>query len=393
MQRRTFLQQTSFASAAFFAPQFLKAQLPLKLETSRSGKILVIIQLSGGNDGLNTIVPYRNDLYYKNRPTLSIKKNEVLKPTTELGFHPQMTAFQELYDQGYVSVLNSVGYPNPDRSHLRSMDIWHTASNSDTHWNTGWLGRYLDYNSKNCESPHYALGMNESLALALKGEKRKGFVTDDIQQHRCGANNEFHKLLTQQQHEYTDYFFGTMIEAKESAAYLSQEAKVFKSKTTYPYNAFGKDLKQVAELITAESDTRIYYLSLGGFDTHSDQKDSHAHLLKHYADGVKAFVDDLKQNGLLDEVLILTFSEFGRRIKQNASGGTDHGTANNLFLIGSNLKKAGFYNAPTDLANLDKGDLKHEIDFRQIYATVLDNWLDTNHVKVLNGSFNKLGVL
>jgi uncharacterized protein (DUF1501 family) len=184
-----------------------------------------------------------------------------------------------------------------------------------------------------------------------------------------------------------------MIETQQSASYLYEQSKVHSSKTTYPLSEFGKNLKQVAELITADTDTRIYYVSLSGFDTHAMQKNVQQRLLKQYADGVYAFVQDLKQHGLFNDVMILTFSEFGRRVKQNGSGGTDHGTANNVFLLNGNLKKPGFYNAAPNLKDLDDGDLKYEIDFRSIYATLLEQWLDADASTILRGNYGKLKLI
>lgn len=396
MKRRNFLKNTALASTAWYVPHFLQNFAPQQMHTSRSGKILVVIQLSGGNDGLNTVVPYRNDLYYQNRPTLNIPANEVLKASDDLGFHPALAPFHSLYEEGYVSILNSVGYPNPDRSHFRSMDIWQTASHSNEYLSTGWLGRYLDSQCKGCDRPHAALELDESLSLALKGEQYSGFAMNNVQQLHKTTQNAFHKHLGAQasahENEQVAYLYKTMIETQQSADYLYEQSKVHTSKATYPNNDFGKDLKQVAELITADTDTHIYYISTSGFDTHAMQKNTQQRLLKQYAEGIQAFVSDLKAHQLFNDVLILTFSEFGRRVKQNASGGTDHGTANNVFLINGNLKKAGFHNAAPNLKDLDNGDLKYEIDFRSIYATVLEDWLGSNANTILNGKFKKIPI-
>ena len=392
MNRRNFLKSSGLASTSLLIPSFLSDFRVNKLFKSRSGKILVVVQLSGGNDGLNTIVPFQNDIYYKSRPTLGINNSEVLKVSDELGFNPALQSLQGLYDQGLLSIVNSVGYPNPDRSHFRSMDIWHTASSSDEYLSTGWLGRYLD---SNCPTPYYALEVDDSLSLALKGATRNGFAASNPEQLKRAAGNRFLNLLSEnvqpdQQEENVAYLYKVMAETQQSADYLYEQSQVHRSRVTYPTNAFGKDLKTIAELITADTDTKIYYVSLGGFDTHANQKIQQERLLQAYADGMKAFVEDLKQNGLLDDVLIMTFSEFGRRVEQNASNGTDHGTANNLFLIGGKLQKPGFFNKAPNLTSLDEGDLKYEIDFRNIYASVLNNWLDAEAAGVLGGNFKAL---
>ena len=395
MDRRDFLKSSGLASTSLLIPSFLSDFNANKLFKTRTGKALVVVQWSGGNDGLNTIVPYQNDVYYKSRPSLGIKKAEVLKVSDELGFNPALQSLQSLYDDGLVSIVNSVGYPNPDRSHFRSMDIWHTASSSDAYLSSGWLGRYLDSNCTGCATPYHALELDDSLSLALKGKVRNGFAASNPEQLKRATNNKFLQAIGKaakpdHDEENVAYLYKVMTETQQSADYLYQQAKVHPSKVTYPQSEFAKDLKQIAELITADTDTKVYYVSLSGFDTHANQRNQQERLLKGYADAMKAFVEDLKQNGLLDDVLIMTFSEFGRRVAQNASNGTDHGTANNVFLIGGKLQKPGFYNAAPNLTNLDEGDLKYEIDFRNIYSTILDKWLEAPAAQVLEGNFKNL---
>lgn len=394
MKRRNFIKSSALASTAMMVPSFLKSFPGYQALSSRSGKILVVVQLSGGNDGLNTIIPYENDLYYQNRPALGIPKAEVLTLSDQLGFNPAMEALRTLYDDGLMTIINSVGYPNPDRSHFRSMDIWHTASSSSEYLSTGWLGRYLDNQCHGCELPYHAIEVDDSLSLALKGREKNGFAVSNPKQLQRTAGNKLLKAIAQQQKHHEEenvaYLYKTMIDTQSSADYLFQQSKVYQSKEEYPKTAFGKNLKQIAELITADTDTKVYYVSLTGFDTHANQKNQQARLLKQYAEGMKAFVADLKKNGLMNDTLIMTFSEFGRRVKQNASGGTDHGTANNLFLIGGQLHQPGFYNEAPNLLDLDKGDLKYQIDFRNVYATILDKWLDTNARDVLGSSFSPM---
>lgn len=397
MKRRSFLQKSAMASTSIFVPAFLKAYQPENLFNTRSGKILVIVQLSGGNDGLNTVIPYRNDIYYQQRPTLAVQKNEVVKISDNLGLNPVLSPLQSLYDDGLLSIINNVGYPNPDRSHFRSMDIWHTASESDEYLSTGWLGRYLDSSCQGCEAAHHALEVDDELSLALKGQEKKGFAMSNPEQLKRQTNNPLLKHLSEQNHHHQQenvaYLYKILADTYSSADYLSEKAKTYKSQLAYPISAFGKRLKQIAELISADTDTRIYYVSLSGFDTHVNQKNQQERLLKQYAEGMKAFVKDLKQNKLLDDTLIMTFSEFGRRVKQNASRGTDHGTANNLFLMGGKLKRPGFYNDGPDLGTLDKGDLIYKVDFRDVYATILDKWLGSNSRQILNDSFQGLNFI
>lgn len=396
MKRRNFLKHTALASTAAMVPSFLQAYSPQRLFRSRSEKILVVVQLSGGNDGLNTVVPYTNDLYYRERPSLSIPKTEVLQVSDDLGFHPALGGLRSLYEEGLLSVVNSVGYPNPDRSHFRSMDIWHTASDSDTYLSTGWLGRYLDHQCVGCDRPHTALELDDSLSLALKGTTGNGFAMSSPAQLKKMTDNRYLQAVAQHDHdedEQVAYLYKTLIDTQASADYLAAQARMHTSKMDYPTTDFGRDLKQIAELITADTDTHIYYVSLTGFDTHAGQKNRQERLLQQYSDGMKAFVEDLAHNRLLNDTLILTFSEFGRRVKQNASGGTDHGTANNLFMIGGQLAKPGFFNAAPDLSDLDQGDLRYQIDFREVYATVLRKWLQADATQVLDGKFEGLSLL
>jgi uncharacterized protein (DUF1501 family) len=386
------------ASAALFAPQFLLNALPISLQRSRAGKVLVVIQLSGGNDGLNTVVPYRNDVYYQLRPTLALPKNEVLPVGDELGFHPALAPLRGLYDNGQMSVINGVGYPNPDRSHFRSMDIWHTASGSDEYLSTGWIGRYLDSECAGCASPHWAVEADDSLSLAMKGAHRGGFAMRDAKQLQRTTQNRFLEAVGSQGEHYhpeenVAYLYKTMVTTQQTAGYLVSQTKAHRSAVSYPATGLGRSLEQIARLLTADTDTRVYYASMGGFDTHAQQQGRQERLLGQYAEAVKAFTDDLRANALLDDVLILTFSEFGRRVQQNGSGGTDHGTANNVFAIGGQLKTPGFYNPGPNLMNLDEGDLKYEIDFRRIYASVLDRWLEADSRIVLGEAFTGVEIV
>jgi len=395
--RRDFLKNSSLAAAGtWLVPYFLQAQAP-RLNQFQ-GKRLIVIQLSGGNDGLNTIVPFENDLYYNARPVLGIKKSEVLKVSDELGFNPALESLKPLFDEGLLSVLNGVGYPNPDRSHFRSMDIWHTGSNSDEYWKTGWLGRYLDAECANCESPHRAIELNNTLDLAMKGEQIKGLAMSSPQQMVRDINTGFTRKIAdvadhRHEHEGVGYLYKTLIESVNSADYIQAHLKV-KGRRNFnsPQSQFSNNLKTMVQMINSGLETSVYYTQLGGFDTHANQKNQQARLLKQYADGVKYLVDELKSSGEFKNTLIMTFSEFGRRVGQNASQGTDHGTANNLFLIGDHVK-GGFYNILPSLSDLDNGDLKYSLDFRNVYATVLEDWLKADSEQILKRRFERLDFL
>ena len=394
IQRKDFIQLGSLATASLLMPQFLKA-----FETGTlvppGNKVTVIIQFSGGNDGLNTVIPYRNDLYYSNRPRLGIQRNAALSLTDEAGLHPSLTAFKELYDDGSLGIFNSVGYPNPDKSHFRSMDIWHTASNSKDYWNTGWVGRYLDAQCKGCDKPTQALEIDDVLSLALKGEQIKGLALEDPRRlYNTSQEKYFKEILAQHKndaHEQpVDYLYKTMAETISSADYIFKQSKQHPSSEAYPNSDLGKGLKTIASLIFSEINTKVYYISLGSFDTHINQEAQQKRLFADLNNSVKAFVKDLKANNRFNDVLLFTFSEFGRRVAQNASNGTDHGKANNMFFIGGGLKQQGIYNPLPDLTNLDDGDVKFQLDFKQVYATVLNKWLGADADAILKQQIKPL---
>ena len=397
MKRRTFIQTTGLASAAMMIPKFLKASEKDTVNTT--DKILVIVQLTGGNDGLNTVVPFDNDLYYNARPKIAIPKNEVLKLNNQLGLNPNLTGFKSLFDEGKLCLINNVGYPDPDRSHFRSMDIWHTASNSNEYKTTGWLGRYLDEQCGDCDKPTQVLEMDDTLSLALKGAKVKGLALKDPKRLYGSTTDPFVNQLSKQhmpgdhQHDNAEYLYKTLAETISSAEYLYNTSKIFHSAATYPNHQFGKSMKTISELIISGVNTKVYYVSLGSFDTHFNQQKRQGELLQQLSETVKIFMDDIKRNGRANDVLLMTFSEFGRRVEENASFGTDHGTASQIFLIGNNLKKNGVYNEAPNLADLDEGDLKFSIDFKNIYATVLQKWLHTDDLKILGSKFNSLDFL
>ena len=387
IQRRQFLQVGSLATASFFVPKFLKA-----FETGRAvppgNKVVVILQLSGGNDGLNTVIPVRNDIYYRSRPKLGIERTKALSINDEVGLHPELTAFADAFHDGSLGILNSVGYPNPDRSHFRSMDIWQSGSASNEYVNTGWLGRYLDAQCNGCGHPTQALEVDDVLSLALKGEHANGLAFKDPRRLYGTSNEKFFKDVSAQHGNHhdeqpVDYLYKTMAETLSSADYIFKQSKAHPSTGDYPNTNLGKDLKTIASLIYSDINTKVYYVSLGSFDTHINQEAQQQRLFREMNAAVGAFMKDLKANNRFNDVLFFTFSEFGRRVSQNASAGTDHGTANNMFLLGGALKEKGLLNALPDLNDLDEGDLKYKVDFKNVYATVLNKWLRADDEKIL----------
>jgi uncharacterized protein (DUF1501 family) len=396
MKRRDFLRNAAFAAAGtLFVPAFMKPFEALALDELSLYKNLVVVQLSGGNDGLNTVVPYGNDIYYQRRKSIAIQPQDIIKLDDMQGLNPNLEALRELYDQGWMSVINDVGYPNPDRSHFRSMDIWQTASDSSQYLSTGWIGRYLDSNCETCKFPYTAIEVDDSLSLAMKGGTKKGIALKDAGTLFRNTNEPFFREMIRSEKDHLDednlgYLYKTMIETSSSATYIQNTSKLYKPMYTYPVSGFANQLKTVSKFINSGLKTRVYYVSLSGFDTHVNQNQQQGRLLKQYAEGMNAFIKDLHQHNKLEDTLVMTFSEFGRRVAQNASNGTDHGTANNMFLFGGRLKKQGIYNAAPDLANLENGDLKYKVDFREVYGTILDKWLDVNNSQILNKRFNTM---
>ena len=354
---------------------------------------MVVIQLGGGNDGLNTVIPVRNDIYYKERPRLGITKDKSLLISDEVGLNPALDAFKGLFEDGSLAIMNSVGYPNPDRSHFRSMDIWQSASASNEYINTGWLGRYLDAQCNGCVKPTQAMELDDVLSLALKGEESKGLAFKDPKRLYNSASGKYFKDVVadhKTEEQNIDYLYKTMSETISSADYIYQQSKAHPTGEAYPNTELGKDLKTIASLILSDINTKVYYVSLGSFDTHVNQDNQQKRLFTELNDAVRSFTADLKKNNRFQDVLMMTFSEFGRRVSQNASGGTDHGTANNMFFISGGLKQKGLLNAMPDLADLNEGDLKYKVDFKNIYATLLSKWLGADDNMILGNKFDHL---
>lgn len=395
IRRKQFIQLGSLATASMFLPKFMKAMEAPKM-VPPGNKVLVVLQLSGGNDGLNTVIPIRNDIYYRSRPKLGIQKEQALTLTDEVGLNPALVSFKDLYDDGSLGILNAVGYPNPDRSHFRSMDIWQSASNSNEYINNGWLGRYLDAQCSGCDKPVQALEIDDVLSLSMKGEKMNGIAMRDPRRlYNTSHDKYFKDLLSQHRSDgdTADYLYKTMAETLSSADYIFEQSKLHPSSAIYPTTGLGQSFKTIASLIFSDITTKVYYVSLGSFDTHVAQDGQQKRLFTEMNDAVKAFVTDLKSNNRFQDVLLMTFSEFGRRVSQNASGGTDHGTANNMFLIGGGLKQKGLLNPLPDLGDLQDGDLKFNVDFRNVYATVLNKWLKADDQQILGRTSNQLSFI
>ena len=405
--RRDFLKTTVGAMAmAPIAPHLLlNSALAERADLSSSSTypILVVIQLAGGNDGLNTIIPYGSSLYYQDRPTIGVPAQSVIPIDHTVGFNPNLKSLKPLFDQGKVAIVQDVGYPDPDRSHFRSTAIWESADPvGDTP--TGWLGRYLDATLVDVDNPMKALAIGPLVPLTLLAENTPVPSIESVDTFRflLGRRDavpilDAYRIMYGDSLEDTPPYIGLIrkveANADQSVNDLQSIATHYKPSVQYPANALGRELQLVSQIISSGLGTRIFHVTLGGFDDHVAEVFTHAYLLKAFADSVAAFYQDMQNQGKADEVLIVTFSEFGRRVKENAGRGTDHGTAAPLFVVGSRVK-GGIYSDDPSLTNLDdNGDLKFQVDFRSVYATILDGWLGGDSRTVLNGSFERLPFL
>ncbi|HET6203179.1 MAG TPA: DUF1501 domain-containing protein [Planctomycetota bacterium] len=364
-----------------------------RVATDPGGRILVVVQLSGGNDGLNTLVPYADDLYHKARPTLRVDPKDVLRLDDRAGLHPSLAPLRARYDKGEVAVVQGVGYPNPDRSHFRSMEIWHTARVEGPLPRAGWLGRFADAASGpptllvHFGSPlPYALEREAGTALAFDGPDAFSMAGDRrFPQDRDEQLAAFRKICDcgGGPASYAEVVRATAASALASAEEVKECVAKGSNKANYPA---GQRLPLVARMIGGGMRTRIYYATVYGFDTHANQKGLHGNLLGQFASSVDAFFQDLEAIGRAKDVVLLAFSEFGRRVAENGSGGTDHGTAGPVFLVGPRVK-GGLIGEPPNLADLVDGDPKFGIDFRSVYASVLRDGLGADPVAALGGEF------
>lgn len=366
--------------------------------------VLVVVQMGGGNDGLNTVVPFSNDAYYRARPNLAVPQKDVIRVTDELGFHPSLIKLKELFDKGAVAVVQGVGYPNPSRSHFKSMEIWQTADPEGRVVRYGWIGRYFDSKCPVCEQPAVGVNVGPSMPLAMQAESGVGvsLETPEAFQWMSAFNGigdkeeqELFRLLNApaaNEPGTIDFLRHTAMNAYVSAEQVRGAVRAYRGGIDYANTRFATSMKLIAQMIAGKLPTKVYYAHITGFDTHAAQRGVHGNLLQQLAEGVSAFYRDLEAQGNADRVVVLAFSEFGRRVAENGSAGTDHGTAAPMFIFGKPLK-AGFYGQHPSLTDLTEGDLKHSIDFRSVYATVLDQWLGTDPQKILGHNFERVGFI
>jgi len=438
--RRLFLQTgITLASAAATIPAFLNASAfamsRRMLEAGVSSlpgvpdeRILVVIQLSGGNDGLNTVIPFGIDQYSKARTSIAVQRDQVLRlsgPNADgVGLHPQMKAMKAMFDEGLAAVVQGVGYPNPNRSHFKSMDIWHTADLTAT--GDGWLGRYFDAEccgygkgesgtapkaaddkAAASENTQPGIAIGRTAPLAMQGRRIKPIAFESAELFRW-TGEDIHESLKKPYQEIAErgdsdtsrkdsnaaFLMRTSLDAQVSSSLIRKAVKT-KPQVTFPGTDLGRQLSMVSSMIQAGLKTKVYYVNLGGFDTHAGQggaQGRHGQLLSQLSEAVSAFYRELKAQGNDIRVMTMCFSEFGRRVAQNASGGTDHGTAAPLFLFGP-MCRAGVIGDHPSLTDLDDGDLKFKIDFRSVYAGVLEHWLKADSKVVLEGMYRPLGVV
>ena len=435
--RRQFLRTSMLGAAAswtlpiflektFFTLDAMAADALTQTISGKEGTILIVLQMAGGNDGLNMVVPFADDAYHRARPRLALPADKVLKIDNYAGLNGKLTGFKSLFDDGHLAVVQGVGYPNPNRSHFRSTEIWQTASDAARNESEGWLGRYFD----NC-----CAGADPTIGVAIGGETPQAFAaktptgvtfsrpeqfrfrSSESAPGKMSSEEFFYRQLNQGAGEdegeapategasigalagktksdlsAADFLQRTALDAQLSSDKILAIARKYKSTVTYPAGQLASSLNMIARMIAGGLPTRVYYASQGGFDTHAGQMNAHERLMGELNDAVSAFVADLKQQGNFERVLLLTFSEFGRRVQENANGGTDHGAAAPMFVLGGKVKPGLFGKYPS-LTELDRGDLKFNTDFRSVYGTVLDQWLKAPSEKVLGRKFPALPIV
>lgn len=447
--RRSFLRTSVLGAAASWTlPAFVDktfaamgnqalGQSATQIVTGTDGPILVVLQQAGGNDGLNMLPPWADDAYHRARPTLGIAADKALRLNDYCGLHPSLSSLKGLYDEGHMAVVQGVGYPNPNRSHFRSTEIWQTASDSDRSKPYGWLGGYFD----NCcqgAPPTVGVAIGGQLPQAFTSPHPTGISFANPEQYRwidnghgrdkaaaTAAEHYFREINAPEGSDMAsggggvedmsgasigtlasggggnvqsgnlgslDFLERTALDAQLSSDKVLEIARKARPQAAYPNSKLADSLSLVARMIAGGLPTRVYYVSHGGYDTHQGQAPTHERLMKELGDALGAFCTDLKAQGNFNRVMVLTFSEFGRRVSQNASGGTDHGAAAPMFLFGGGVKPGLFGQYPS-LTELYQGDIKYNVDFRSVYATALERWLKVPSRVVLGRQFPLLPVV
>ncbi len=416
------LKGAGMLAASAFVPAFV-ARTAAAAGTGRDAGILVVLQLAGGNDGLNTVVPFGNDIYVKSRPNLRLRGQDTLKLDESLGLNPAMEKFKSEYDAGRMAVVQNVGYPNPNRSHFRSTEIWHTGSDdTGPRQIDGWLGRYFDAQCRGSDPRklpgEIGMSVGKVMPQAFRNRSNVGLAVSDPKTFQWNPSGETATLANVQEKiferlnkpgagsrmesaaggisgnepETIDFLRHTAMNAVVAGDSIRSILRHERNRGKYPDTELASQLQMVARLVAGDFPTRVYYVSQGGYDTHADQLGNHARLLGDFSESVGAFLDDLRKQKISDRVTVMAFSEFGRRVAENGSKGTDHGAAAPMFLFGDAVK-GGLHGAPPDLADLVDGDVRHKIDFREVYASLLDGWLDTPSEQILGRRFSGITVV
>jgi uncharacterized protein (DUF1501 family) len=411
-----------FLQKTFFTLDAMAADSAIQTATGKDDSILVVLQLAGGNDGMNMVIPYGDDAYYKARPVIGIPKGQVIPVTDYVGLNPKLTGLKGLYDQGNLSILQGVGYPNPNRSHFRSTEIWQTASDADVTEPYGWLGRYFDSCCQGAD-PTVGVAIGNQVPQSFAAAEPTGVSFSQPEQYRWlnGDKTGDSEAVYRQMNEpimdpaqldendggSVDSISGASAPTKESTleflqrvaldAQMSSDkileiAKKYPASVSYPRTSLGDSLSLVGRMVAGGLATRVYYVSQGGYDTHVNEMPTHTRLMGELNDALVAFAQDMKAQGNFNRVMLMTFSEFGRRVTQNASNGTDHGAAAPMFIMGGGIKAGLFGNYPS-LSTLNAGDLAYNVDFRSVYATILDRWLRAPSKEVLGRQFPLVGLV
>lgn len=410
--RREFLRSSLLLTAAAgTAPSFLTrtslaAQNPEGLTSVSSpvdDRVLVVVQLSGGNDGLNTIIPFNDERYYQYRPTLALPRNQQLRVNDELAVHAALRPLQRVFDEGECTWIQGVGYPNPNRSHFRSMEIWQTAADAGEQIRTGWIGRYFDNACSGAPEVPEAVTIGRELPAAMRRitghdagialEQPEQFVWANRGRTSTHRRQQRDMLSHLQQAGASplrgsaiDYLQHTALQAIASTDVIARADRAYRSAVDYPNSRFAQSLQLIAKLISGGVAGRVYYASIGGFDTHASQAGMHAHLLTDLSSSLAAFRQDLIRLRQWERVAVMGFSEFGRRVDENGSQGTDHGAAGPMFVLGKDFR-GGFVGEHPRLDQLGRSDLLFHTDFRSVYATLLEQWLGTDHRPILGRPF------
>ena len=406
-----------FLQKTFFTLDAMAADSAIQTATGKDSPILVVLQLAGGNDGMNTVIPYADDNYYKARPVIGIPRQQVITLNDRVGLNPGLVGLKGLFDQGNLAILQGVGYPNPNRSHFRSTEIWQTASDANIVESYGWLGRYFDSCCKGAD-PTVGVAIGNQIPQSFASLDPTGVSFSRPEQYRwingdhSGSSESVYREMNEpimdpatldendggsvdslpgatavNRHESTlEFLQRTALDAQMSSDKVLAIAKKYPASVSYPHTALGDSLSLVGRMIAGGLATRVFYVSQGGYDTHINQVATHARLMGELNDALVAFSQDLTAQGNFGRVMLMTFSEFGRRVNQNASNGTDHGAAAPMFVMGGGIK-AGLHGQYPSLEALNEGDLAYNVDFRSVYATILDRWLRAPSKEVLGRQF------